>query len=450
MSNIRYLVPPGKIRCFVTGKLRNDTPEEHVRQRWARSLVEEYGYPKTDIGIEVRINMGRARKFADIVVFENTAPHVQDNIYIILECKRDDRQPSDARHGEGQLKSYMAATPCRFGMWVGRERLAFEKVGTDLKPISDIPKFGSSQPGVPARESLVPASDLKGIFQRCHNYIYTNSGFQSAEAFYELQKLIFCKTLDEESSDGPLGFTIGPRERTSTSAQRRLMEERLIPLFNRVRNQYPFIFDEHDTIKLDPRTTAYVVAEIQNYSLNDTRTDVKGAAYEELVGANLRGDRGQYFTPRNVCDMAVKMIMTIHKHRNLTELKVLDCCCGTGGFLISWLNNLHDHLLFRERTRSPDEDHARMKARELLRKACERNLFGMDIDPNLVRTCQMNMVLHGDGSSNVYRADTVLRPGEWGDEARLNVPYGKIDVVLTNPPVRWKIANRRSARAFAV
>ena len=40
-SNIVYLVPPGRLRCYVTGRLRKDTPEEHVRQRWARSLVED-------------------------------------------------------------------------------------------------------------------------------------------------------------------------------------------------------------------------------------------------------------------------------------------------------------------------------------------------------------------------------------------------------------------------
>ena len=47
------LIPAGKIRCFVTGKLRKDTPEENVRQRWARSLVEEYQYDVSDISVEV-------------------------------------------------------------------------------------------------------------------------------------------------------------------------------------------------------------------------------------------------------------------------------------------------------------------------------------------------------------------------------------------------------------
>ena len=52
------LIPPGKQQCVVTGKLRPDTPEEHVRQRIARSLLEDYGYDKADIEIEFTVNLG--------------------------------------------------------------------------------------------------------------------------------------------------------------------------------------------------------------------------------------------------------------------------------------------------------------------------------------------------------------------------------------------------------
>ena len=128
-SDIAYLIPPGKIRCFITGKLRGDTPEENVRQRWARSLVEEYGYPKADIGVEVTVRMGRARKRTDLAIFTHDTPHRQENIAIVIEAKRDDTLPSDDRDGDGQLLSYMAACPaCRFGMWVGGERRAYEKL----------------------------------------------------------------------------------------------------------------------------------------------------------------------------------------------------------------------------------------------------------------------------------------------------------------------------------
>ena len=303
----------------------------------------------------MKINLGRARKSADLVVFRPGANHVQEEAHIIVEAKRDDKKPSDSKYGEAQLKSYMAACPvCRFGLWVGLERVAYERIPEtgDIERIGDIPRFGDDQPARPTRADLVPAHELKSVFRRCHNYIYANAGLQKAEAFHELLKLIFCKTFDEEEGGEELQFSVHPKERASESGQRRLMEERLAPLFQRILERYPFIFEEGERIKLEPRVAAYVVSELQYLSFLDTRTDVKGEAYEELVGENLRGDRGEYFTPRNVCDMAVQMAMVLHAKSDLTSLKVLDCCCGTGGFLVSWLNNLYSILMEQETARS--------------------------------------------------------------------------------------------------
>ena len=296
-------IPPGKIRCYITGRLRQDKPEEHVRQRWARSLVEEYGYPKTDIGVNVSIKMGSSRRYADLAVFRHNQKHIQEEIIIIVEAKPDKIKPTAKKDGEEQLKSYMAASAmCRFGLWVGEERRAFDRnvMTGEIGRFSDIPRFGDTAPRRPVRANLVPTNDLRSAFRRCHNYIYANSGLQKAEAFHEMLKLIFCKAFDEEESGHVLEFSIHARERLAESGLRRLMEERLHPLFNKVKGRYPFIFADAESIELSPRVVAYVVNELQYISLRDTNTDIKGMAYEELVGDNLRGDRGEYFTPRNV------------------------------------------------------------------------------------------------------------------------------------------------------
>ena len=236
MNDVGYLVPPGKIRCFLTGNLREDTPEENVRQRWVRSLVEEYGYPITDLGIETTITMGRARKRADVVIYQHDAPKTQENILIVIEAKKDEVLITDENSGEDQLKSYMAAcSSCRFGLWVGQERAAFEKTDDGkIEKITDIPRFGSDIFDPPTHDDLVAVHELQSVFRRCHNYIYTNEGLQKAEAFHEFLKLIFCKAYDEEESGSSLRFYVGPRERGAESGQRRLMEERLGPLYQDV------------------------------------------------------------------------------------------------------------------------------------------------------------------------------------------------------------------------
>ena len=430
-------VPAGKIRCFVSGKLRKDKPEENVRQRWARSLVDEYGYDVSDMAVEFSVKMGTKRKRADIVIFKPGGPMRQDTAAIIVEAKREDVSPKDKAEGVEQLKSYMSAcSSCRFGLWVGSERLAYEKSAEgEIDDTTDIPRLGDTQPQPHKFHELTPATDLKAALRRCHNYIYANQGIQKAEAFHELQKLIFCKVLDEKEVVDDLRFFVLGEERKSIAGQRRLRDERIAPLFDEVKDRYPYIFEPDDRVKLNLRVLSYIVSELQRYSLLNTQTDVKGQAYEELVGANLRGDRGEFFTPRNVCDMAVRMVLSLHSNQKIASLKVLDCCCGTGGFLVAVINLLRVKITGFEWAKGGSEEEIRNRVGERVKELADRNLFGMDINPFLVRTTQMNLVMHGDGSANVFQGDSIAAPGEWEDEtARQKIKQGAFDIVVTNPP----------------
>jgi type I restriction enzyme M protein len=436
-SNVVPLIPAGKIRCYVTGQLRPDKPEEHIRQRWARSLIDEYKYGRADIAIEFRIKMGTAAKRADLVVFKPGGPHRQDTIFIVVEAKRHDVLPKDKSDGVEQLRSYMAAcSSCRYGLWVGAEKIAFEKLDNgEIVEVSDIPRNGDLEPRPPEYQDLVPAVDLKAALRRCHNYIYVNQGLQKDKAFHELQKLIFCKVLDEYETTGELRFFIQGNERRSEAGQRRVLDERIAPLFEEVKARYPYIFEVDETVKLNRKVLSYIVAELQRYSLLKTNTDVKGAAYEELVRENLRGDRGEFFTPRNVCDMAVRIVLSLFSRRSLTSLKILDCCCGTGGFLVSAITQLRDTIMSFERAKGGSEEEIATRAATRVKELAERNLFGMDINPFLVRTTQMNLVMHGDGSVNVFPGDSLLAPGEWDDDdARKKIVLGSFDICVTNPP----------------
>ena len=436
-ANIILFIPAGKIRCFLTGKLRKDTPEENVRQRWARSLVDEYGYDAIDMAVEFSVKMGTKRKRADIVIFKEGGPRRQDTVMVVVEVKREGVSPKDKSEGVDQLKSYMSAcSSCTFGLWVGSEKLSYEKSPQgDIYDTIDIPRFGDTQPQPPKFHELTPATDLKASLRRCHNYIYVNQGIQKAEAFHELQKLIFCKVLDEKEVVDDLRFFVLGEERKSIAGQRRLQDERIAPLFEEVKERYPYIFEPNEPIKLNLKVLAYIVSELQRYSLLNTQADVKGQAYEELVGANLRGDRGEFFTPRNVCDMAVRMVFSLQSNQKIASLKVLDCCCGTGGFLVAVVNQLRQKITGFEKKKRGSEEEIRNRVDARVKELAESNLFGMDINPFLVRTTQMNLVMHGDGSANVFQGDSLVAPGEWEDDkARQKVKPGAFDIVVTNPP----------------
>lgn len=445
------LIPPGKLRCVVTEKLRSDTPEEHVRQRIARSILEDYGYDKCDIEIEFTVNLGSSKKRVDIAIFPPRTEHKQQHIKIIGECKRDDVRPTDRDNGIEQLKSYLSACPnARFGMWIGSElqfweRIVAEKGVVDFVEATDISRFGYDAPQPITFTELVPAhEELIAIFKRCHNYIYGNQGMQKEPAFQELLKLIFCKVYDEDTTTtGVMRFFIGSSERRSEIGQRRL-QKTMRELFDDVKSRYPYIFSKDEQIRLDNRVLAYVVAELQRYSLLQTQADVKGAAYEQLVGNNLRGDRGEFFTPRNVCEMAVRMAITTYPREKWLKLKIADPTCGTGGFLVAVMNVWREYLEPIQRAKwQKNENKALEETARLLKDTANSYLTGIDFNPILVRAAQMNLVMHGDGSTNVYHANSLLPPGEWPSESSNdvvnNVKPGVFDIVVTNPPFGSKI-----------
>lgn len=191
------------------------------------------------------------------------------------------------------------------------------------------------------------------------------------------------------------------------------VKKRISKIFERVKNKkkYRLIFDTNDEIKLSPRSLAYIVSELQKYSLLHTNIDIKGKAYEEIVGANLRGDRGEFFTPRNVMKMVVEMI------NPQVDEKVLDSSCGTGGFLVTAMTHVMSQLErdFAKELGVPrdkwDSD-AENAFQDRVSDMAKVNYFGFDINPDLVKATKMNMVMNNDGSGNILQNNSLLPPHE--------------------------------------
>jgi type I restriction enzyme M protein len=431
------------------GVFRRDTPEEHVRQRVARSLVEEYGYDRSDLHLEFPIKVGSGKsKRADIAIFRSGHPHKQDNVFIIVEAKREDVRPTDRKDGIEQLKSYLAASiNADWGLWVGAEMLALEKEKdperAKLEPFpeaTDIPLKGATEPKRLEFTELVPATEgLRLIFKRCHNYLHGNGNQSNEKAFFELLKLIFCKIHDEEESAGTLDFSVSNEERRSELGQRKL-KARISKLFDAVRSRYPYIFpSQNEEIELDNRSLAYCVGELQKYSLLKTHNDIKGEAYEEIVGVTSRRDQGAFFTPRNVCDMAVHMVMATYPPEKRLRLKSIDPACGTGGFLRAVLLELKAIIEAQENAKWKNRETAASHIADRLKKICDTNIFGIDKLAELVRAAQMNLAMHGDGSTNVFHTNSLLPPGEWAENVREHIRLGIFDALFANPPFGVKL-----------
>jgi len=442
MLPLAVIVQQGKLLDFIDGLTqRNETPEEYVRQEIAKSLVREYGYEKAEVAVEFVLRLGSRKPRADLVVFDEDDPHTQERARLIIECKSQKIKSTDKKEGVGQLQSYMAACPnVAYGMWTnGLERFCYRRVETDgvvtFEEIPDVPSKGRTEDEVerPRFDQLKAASSdaLLFAFRRCHNYIAGNQGLQKPEAFWELLKIIFCKIHDERGSN-EVEFYATSKERHGL-AGRLKAKKRLDGLFEEVKTEYPTIFRENEAIELNPEVLSYIVSQLQMYSLLESDIDVKGRAYEEIVGSNLRGDRGEFFTPRNICQMTVAMLDP--GERQL----ILDPACGTGGFLITAMNYVIEKVRAAEISKWGDIERAEMAIRQRVQRFAQANIIGMDLNPNLVKASKMNMVMNNDGAGGLYQANSLKAPGTWEEALRARQIVGQVDLIFTNPPFGSKI-----------
>lgn len=460
------IIPEGKICDYIDGTFRNDTPEEYVRQTVEKRLINEHKYDRNQVSVEYTIQIGSSKKRADLVIFPDTKiAKTQENIKIIIECKSEKIEANNAKDGVSQLESYMSACPnAEWGMWTNSKEKIVLRKHTDetgrikLMHYNDIPSADGNLDDInrPKRATLKDATDhnLLFTFKTCHNHIYVNEGLQKQPAFFELLKIIFCKIEDERNIPNPLDFYATSEERSNTDGQL-TVKNRIDKIFERVKKdkRNAKIFESNDSIRLLPRTLSYIVSELQKYSLLNTRIDIKGKAYEQIVGSNLRGDRGEFFTPRNVMNMVVEMI-----NPTVSE-KVLDSSCGTGGFLVTAMAHAmrqleKDFIEDIGKERVDWEDYEKRMFQDKISDMALNNYFGFDINPDLVKATKMNMVMNNDGSGNILQTNSLLPPHEWSDDFKtrlsnaLQIKKESIkskndiaffDVIVTNPPFGSRI-----------
>ena len=421
---------------FISGVAVKATPEEvQAVQVFSRILVEDYGYPKTVIQtrpqwrVKSRPSDTKKEYPVDIAVFSGD-DHTEDNIKIIVECKKRNR-----KDGEKQLQDYLRFSKSELGVWFnGGERLYLrkrEKAGRiEFAELPNIPRYDEhvDDIGKFRRADLRPAANLKTTFTAIRNYLAANAvGATRDEVFaQQLINLIFCKIYDERFTkrDDIVTFRAGTDEPDEE------VKNRITKLFKKVRKHYDDVLDIADSVTLDDRSLVYIVGELQMYSLQDSARDAVGAAFEVFIGPALKGSQGQFFTPRNVVKMIIDMIDPKPGE------KVIDPACGSGGFLVEGLR----HVWWRvqedgEALGWPTQD-IESEKQEVARK----NFRGIDKDSFLSKVAKAYMAIVGDGRGGIFCENSLDDVHNWSSNARNNVPLGGFDVVITNPPFGKKLA----------
>lgn len=421
----------GRVIDFLNPEIkRHDTPEERVRQYFARLLVGEYGYPKAIIVAEAPINIGSRTTAADLAIYDSVnSAHKRDQgrITLLVETKQPRKQ-----EGKSQLESLVCASSAQGGVWSnGTDPLAcYRRVDTPvphLREWTGFPQYGESWNviGFHTKDSLRVPHDLKRVFQRCHNAIYA-IGQTSEDVAMDMVRIILAKYRDERNEGNQCGFRCTPDE-FDTSSGRRRVSERIHLLFKQVVDEYTDVFPEGDKITMESDGIAIAVKELQMFKFvadDDTEQvyDIIGTAFEVYVAKHLKGEKGQYFTNRLVIEMVVNMLHPTEKDF------VLDPACGSGGFLIASFRYVRSRILKSNRSASA-------KSKEV-GKFSER-VYGFDISQKLIRVAKTNMILNGDGHGGMVKANSLANlSGQLPQSFDLHKDTGRTrpTLILTNPP----------------
>lgn len=424
------------LQCLKRNKSVVAKPEEIIRQLMIYKLVNFYKYPLNRIDVEVDVQFGRevGKKRADIVVYRKDGKAE----YLIVEVKKP-----DVKDGLGQLKSYANATGAPI-LVLTDGKIQNNILRTDpnlFEDLLEIPKFNETVEDVRSKkityENLEEILNLKQLIYDLQEVVLANSGVDS---FDEIFKMIYAKLYDEIETPR----NENRRFRVIAGATNRENLNNISRLFEDAKSQWRDVFKANDEIEIPENAIVPAVSLLQKYRLFGSNLQIIDDAFEYLINLDAKGEKGQYFTPRHVIDMAVKMLAPTSKDF------VIDTAAGSCGFLLHAMQ----YVWQKELTKEKFGESYDVKQKDY----AEKHLFGIDFDPRSVKIGKAMMLIAGDGKTNVTYANS-LDSELWNEETRARFrPFLQtfkdseknrgnqekmedfgFDIVLTNPPFAGEI-----------
>lgn len=407
-------------------------------------ILGKLGYKEKEWTSQYRIKAGRTTIKPDFLVSSNL-DDVEHAVNLILDSKNNNEVLDNY---VDQVVSYGRLVKAKYSALLNEKRILVVenetyKISYDGS-LDNLPSFlkrseyfkkenrvtYTAKQITDALDSLMTFEDLKDFnakFAKCQDIIRNNDGLTGSDAFDELSKILFVKMyLEDKSEEDPNKagiFTVAKMEELGTDIISTYY-------FDEVKKTFPDIFDKNDTIKLKSETIKSIVEILEPYNLQKTDVDVKGKAYEILLGKTFTGSLGQHFTPRTVVNFMTSILKPSSRMTDTYYPKIIDPACGTGGFLIKCLTD----LLRTAKSLNFNDDQ--------ISKIQKETIWGNDLNPRSARVSKMNMRLHGDGKGGIFNCDGLI-----GNQ-KLN--SNEYDYVITNPPFGVKIKDEKILNKYTL
>jgi len=442
------------IKCQIRNRYKIAKPEEIVRQLWIYRLVYEYSYRKERIGVKKIVYFASqiGSKFADIVVFQEDLKHY----YILFEIKMPDRAA-----GLEKLKSYCSTEGAPIGIWSnGDEIIRLHREEPNLfVEIPRIPKISETLKDILTQkwsfkwleehnELKQGKNTLKKILLDLEELVLKNAG---VKIFDEIFKLIYAKLYDEwngiNNPDYQLEFYAGDRSPEQ-------VKKSIVILLEGAKRNWEGVFDSTDEIELINTDLKVCVSFLEKIKLLYSNLRVIDEAFKYLIPEESKKREGQFFTPRPIQDMVVKML-----NPKAHEF-VIDPNCGSAGFLLHSVKWIAGGVVTA-------------KGLPIVAKNfTQNNIYGIDFAREAIKIAKAINLIVGDDKSHIFGGGShgdSLNPLLWNDEIKaalrprlLRFPenpekdrdnqsrflYFDFDLLMTNPLFTGKVKRREILRLY--
>jgi len=483
--------------------------EELVRGYLITKLVNELGYKEESIELEKEYDIGRPKinkPRIDVVVRDD---HGNAFLYIELKSPQDYEKDKDEviekqlfnlasqEQGQGKKVKYLVLYTVEV---IGKEikdkciLIDYEKFNSfdswkEIRDFADeLPaRYGKAQKepyvkgGAKDLDTNFTHEQLDGLRKNLHNVLWGGGGTDDNDVFSSLVNIILAKIQDEsEKEEGEeYDFQIRTFQDGESFESHEQLFEKINELYKRALKQRLNIIDEAklkksfviDENKFSLTKLKYTVAELERFSFVDGKNslngkDILGDFFEGIIREGFKQTKGQFFTHINIVRFMLWGLqldkLAIERVNNDLEIPYLiDPSAGSGTFLIEYMKFITENLKRRFKDKLAkkrdvdDKFHQWFMPDHRENKWAQNFIYGVEINFNLGTATKVNMILHGDGSTNVFVKDGLLPFKFYDKETAPNFlkqyeqdntyfdkeVNGQFDVIITNPPFSVDLDN---------
>ena len=322
---------------------------------------------------------------------------------------------------------------------------------------------------------------LDGIRKNLHNVLWGGGGTDDNDIFSSLVNLILAKIQDESEKkrNEKYDFQIFAYKNGESFDTNDELFDRINKLYRRALKQRLNIIDDKklkksfviDENKFSLNKLKYTVTQLERYSFVDGKNsfdgkDILGDFFEGIIREGFKQSKGQFFTHINIVrfllwGLQLDKLAIDRINKDLEIPYLIDPSAGSGTFLIEYMKFITENVKRRfkhklDETRDvEDKYHQWFMPDHRENKWASNFIYGTEINFNLGTATKVNMILHGDGSTNIFVKDGLLPFKYYEKEAAPNFlnqsqtdklyfekeVNNQYDVIITNPPFNVDLDN---------